>query len=140
MPSPPPLALWDKVDNGVVIALDIAFATYATYQQYFKLAFAAAVSDALGLSQYTVSVTDFQSSLAGTVLLYFDILLQGTDDDTRSNLQEVYGLFNSTSDLCRFEGSVFGVGCPSLPLLTSSLQKFGLPVAAPGAYFNQQFP
>jgi len=45
---------WQFADSNEVIALDIAYATYATNQQYYKEAFTAGIAAALGVQQDAV--------------------------------------------------------------------------------------
>jgi hypothetical protein len=124
-PTPPPLGLWNKVDNGEVIALDLPQSYYATNQATFKLAFVTALESVLNMTANSIYVTNFQSSSAGTTLLYFDTILYGTDYDTVATNAKVRALFNGTAP-----------GSPALPKLVAAFQANGLPVT--NAYYNDQ--
>jgi len=113
------------VDIGEVIALDIPFSIYASHQQYYRAAFVKAFANATGRQVSSVYVTNFQTSSAGTTLIYFDTILFGTDYDTVAANAAVHALFNGTA-----------VGSPALPVLVNAFIANGLPVG--GAYYNDQ--
>ena len=113
------------MDNGEVIALDIPYGIYATNQQYYREAFVKAMASVQGYQTFSVYVTNFQTSSAGTTLIYFDTILYGTDYDTVAANAAVHSLFNGA-----------GVGSPAIPALVNAFIANGLPVA--GAYYNDQ--
>jgi len=125
---------WQFADSNEVLALDIAYASYATNQQYYKEAFTAGVAAALGVALNAVYVNDFQASAAGGVLIYFDVELPATSSSA------ILAMFSQVSSLftaCNGAG-VSPVGCPAgaSSVLVTKLQHFGLPVGE--AYYNQQ--
>jgi hypothetical protein len=133
---------WQHADTGEVIALDINSGVYATNQQYYKEAFAAAMSSTLGLGPESVWVNDFQQSAAGGVLVYYDVSLSATSSTAISNaFGSIVGLFTdchpATGD--RIGCPAQATACTSLPCtstLVTKLIEFGLPVT--NAYYNQQ--
>ena len=137
----PPIAAsqigsWQHSDSGEVIALDVAYGVYATNQQFYKEAFAAAMADALSLPMDAVWVNDFQQSAAGTVLVYFDVALSATSSTAISNtFMDIVGLFSTNAASC---AATTPIGCPAGSALVAKLQQYGLPLT--GAYYNQQQP
>jgi len=132
-PPPRPIAQWTKVDNGEVIALDIPYGLYASQQAFYREAFIAAVASVQHALPISVFVTDFQASISGGTLIYFDTVLDGTDYDVMS-VAAVVALFNTSSPAC---AATTPVGCPAYANLTAALISNGLPVA--GAFYNNQF-
>jgi len=130
-PTPPsPIAQWNKVDNGEVIALDIPYSVYAANQVFYREAFIAAVAAVSGRAMDSVYVTNFQASSIGTTIIYFDIILEGTDYDVVATAAAVQALF------CPPAGSAVSVGTPSCPPLLAAMVANGLPVG--GVFFNDQ--
>jgi hypothetical protein len=111
------------VDNGEVIALDIPYATYAVNQNFYREAFTKAFASVLGYQVFSIYVTNFQTSSAGTTLIYFDTILYGTDYDTVAANAAVRSLFSGAD-----------VGSPAIPALVNAFIANGLPVG--GAYYN----
>lgn len=128
---PPPVALWNKVDAGEVIALDIPHPAFAARQTFYRSAFSSAVAAALGVQDYTVHVTDFMPSAAGTSLVYFDLIQLGTDYDIVAAAAAIVALFDTTAAAC---AATTPVGCPALPSLLASFAATGLPANA--AFYN----
>jgi hypothetical protein len=130
---------WSISDSGEVFAIDIAYASYATFQQYYKEAFIAAVAQVLGVAGDAVYVNDFQQSASGTTLIYFDIELKATSSSettppgVTAMFAMVQGLFNS----CNGAGNA-PVGCnaASNSTLVQAMRQYGLPVC--NAFYNQQ--
>ena len=58
---PPPIGTWTKSDSAEVIAIDIAYGTYASYQSFYKEAFMQALASVLGLPTEAVYVTNYQA-------------------------------------------------------------------------------
>ena len=111
-------------------------AVYASNQQYYREAFVRAFASVEGYQTFSVYVTDFQPSSAGTTLIYFDTILFGTDYDTVAANAAVLSLFNGTfAGSPRWPGWI-PVGGPALPALVNAFIANGLPVA--GAYYNDQ--
>jgi len=132
-PSPPPIATWTKVDNGEVIAIDIAYGTYAANQLYYREAFISGFAAVQGTQVYSVYITNYQASSVGTTLIYFDTILAGTDYDVAAAAAAVQGLFNLADASC---ASTAPVGCPAHAALTNAFIANGLPVA--GVFYNDQ--
>jgi len=97
------------------------------------------MSDVLGVSDYTLFVTNYQMSQAGTTLLYLDVVLPGTDPrgadyDIVTAFAQVKALFQTMQRSC---AATTPVGCPAVPALIAAFAAHGLPAA--GAYYNQQY-
>jgi len=124
---------WQFSDSNEVIAIDIVYSTYATNQQYYKMAFTAGVAAALNVAQDAVYVNDFQASAAGTTLIYFDVELPATSSSAiPAMFSQVAALFTP----CNGAGtSPVGCGAGATSLLVSKLQLFGLPIT--DAFYNQ---
>lgn len=130
-PPPPPVGEWNFVDTNEVIAVDIEFGAYAAHQAMYREAFASAfanVSD--GLTPYVV---DFQNSSAGTTLVYFDIILP--DYEIKTEFLQIKNLFDVSAPSC---AATAPVGCPANEPFARALRARGLPLAYPGAYYNDQ--
>ena len=130
-PPPPPIASWAKADAGEVVALDLPYALYAANQMMYREAFVKAFAAVEGRQTAAVTVTSFQPSARGTVLLHFDTLLDGGDYLAVPHFfASVQALFN-----CSGDGTVVR-GSPACPLLLAALNAAGLPCAR--AYYNDQ--
>lgn len=130
-PPPPPVGEWAFVDVNEVIAVDIEFDAYAAHQAMYREAFAGAfanVSD--GLTPYVV---DFQNSSAGTTLVYFDTILP--DYEIKPVFLKIKNLFDVSDPTC---AATAPVGCPANEPFARALRARGLPLAYPGAYYNDQ--
>ena len=124
---PPPLAQWSLVDSGEVIALDIDFYAYKKNGPAYSLGFQRVAG---GLLNTTVVVVSVAPSSAGTVLVYFDVLLsQTTDYAPAASFIGVQSLF------CPDSAAPVDVGTPACSPLLTALQSV-IPVA--GAYYNDQ--
>jgi len=121
------------VDNGEVIAVDIPYATYAASQAYYREAFIAAIAAVSGRSLTSIYITNFQASSAGTTLIYFDTILDGTDYDVAAAAAAVQSLFVLNDTSC---AATTPVGCPAHIALTNAMVGNGLPAAA--AFYNDQ--
>jgi len=116
-----------------VIALDIPYPVYAARQTYYREAFTAALAAATGRTIIEIYITNFQLSSAGTTLLYFDTILEGTDYDVAASAAHLMALFNLTHPAC---AASTPVGCPCVASLTEAMAANGLPAA--GAFYNDQ--
>jgi hypothetical protein len=121
------------VDNGEVIAIDITYGVYAANQAYYREAFIAAITKFRGEFTDSVYITNFQASSAGTTLIYFDTILQGSDYDVAAFAAGVLHMFDLTAPAC---AGTTPVGCPAFANLTSAFLDAGLPVA--GVFYNDQ--
>jgi hypothetical protein len=125
----PVVGAWTKVDQGEAIALDMPFGDYAARQGFYQAAFADALASCLNTTADTVEVTSFQVTPAGTVAVFFNVLLAGSSSSSTAVAEDAMNV-----------ASLFltgGVGSPAKPLLVEALQRFGVPVAA--AFYSQQF-
>jgi hypothetical protein len=133
-PHPPPIASWNKVDNAEVIAIDIPYGIYASNQAFYREAFIVAMASVSGLALSSVYPTNFQRSSVGSTLIYFDIIMMGSDYDIMSTSAAVQGLFDVSSPAC---SGTMPVGCPARPPLIAAFAAAGLP--APAAFYNDQY-
>jgi len=117
------------VDNGEVIALDIAYSFYANSQAFFKEAFVSAITAVMGAIVYSVYVTNFQVSSSGGTLIYFDTIIEGNDYQVAAQFALVQSLFCDPSGATK-------LGSPACAPLLAALNANGLPCT--GAYYNDQ--
>jgi hypothetical protein len=125
---------WKFTDGGEVIALDIPFASYATQQQFYRVAFAMALAQTLGVVEDAIYVNDFQRSAAGTTLIYFEVELSASTSSAISQMfRQVVSLFTA----CKGIGKL-PVGCNAgaNSTLVVNMQTYGLPVN--DVYYNEQ--
>ena len=121
---------WSLAARGMTVALAVPFATFAARQAIWGTAFAAAVASCLGTPVDTVEITGFQPSTVGTTLIYFDVLLPGSDSSAAIPMAnvELQALFASSE-----------TGAPALPPFMAALAEQGLDAATvPAAYLSDQ--
>ena len=125
-----------KVDKGEVVALDIAYASFAARYAFYREAFINAFASMLAYEPYSVTIINYQASSANSTLVYFDIVLSTLSDyDVIATVATVKTLFNLSAVPC---AATTPVGCPAIPAFAEALQTNGLPIV--GAYYNDQFP
>ena len=118
---------WTTVDSGEVIALDVDFKAYKMSREANELSFEAITG---GVLELPVRVTDIEPSSAGTVLVYFDILMPTTTD-----YAPTVAAF-AVRDLFCSPDTIVDIGTPACPSYLEALQT-RMPFVA-GAYYNDQ--
>jgi len=122
-------ATWSREDDEVV-ALDIAYVAFVASQSAYSAAFVAAMASLLAVPVETVHVSLIQASSAGTTLIYFSRLLDGTPSTSSDVVLAAY------SELAALFGPAPVAGSPALPAVVAAMQDFGLPLTA--IYFQDQ--
>jgi len=138
-PPSPPVATWNKADNGEAIALDIPKDIYAGNQSFYQAAFTAGLAQMMGIGSDTIYVYDFETSSSGGTIVYFNVVLYGSDSSSSAvngqNLRNIMALF---CDPVTGMNDATVTGTPACPALMAAFKAHGLPVA--GAYYTDQNP
>ena len=111
------------------MALDIDFGTFAVYESYYSAAFTAATSAALGINPEDMWVSTFSASSIGTTVVFFDMVVYGTDSSSSAVIPARYMAVQGL-----FQGG--DIGSPATDAYIAALQQFGIPLT--GAYYNDQ--
>ena len=134
MPWTPPTAAvavgsWNHLDQGEAIALDIPFSSFAANQAFYSSAFVGAVATCLNVSYDTILITAFQASAVDTVIIYFNVIWDGTS----SSSSEVVTVSNFAVKSLFTSGTL---GASAGTQLLNAFRMFGLPSAA--AFYRVQ--
>ena len=87
--------------NNQIIAIDIPYGVYAAQQAYYREAFIAALASTLEVQRAAVTVTNFQQSSQGTTLIYYQIILEGSNSDVSVSSEANEALFDVDAENCQ---------------------------------------